>query len=293
MTAPDGSKRSWGRTLKNPIIHIEERFRLRIAMSTSETTLKGNLDFIDDKAGSLSEIWKVVQEPQKRKSTTFQDLHCTPWTENPGSNWDLMKQDLNMEGGNSILELNIAWLLKMKRLNQLPQGKVPVTCVMVKKFCEGILHLQDPTGEIAASTDKCVLDLRDYFRTGTALVLQKVGVYSGSNGDYYLNITRDNIVNIYSHKDDCAHRVQVNPTSVEELVTSQMQCEALQDTRLLLGRHKSTPPRRKSHSATYNDSPPCGSVINASSGPLAKATKSHFQWLDDDIFLAIDDNFLS
>eukprot|EP00058_Branchiostoma_floridae_P006442 XP_002591930.1 hypothetical protein BRAFLDRAFT_79529 [Branchiostoma floridae] len=119
--------------------------------------------------------------------------------------WDTMKKELGLHEDNSSCILgknNIALVLRRASLKLLPQGKVPQLCVWVKLLSldgrNGSVVFRDHTGEMQGTIHQKVLE--EYpsdIKVGTTLVLRQVGVFSPSARNHYLNITLNNIVQVY------------------------------------------------------------------------------------------------
>ncbi|KAM7302745.1 uncharacterized protein ISCGN_018253 [Ixodes scapularis] len=188
---------------------------------------------------SFSEIGKAADEAKaSRKSELPDELLCTPWNcedDDPDSPWQLMRQDMDVSVGDhdDLAVYTIAWALKMKREKQLPRGKVPVLSVCIKSVSNKILTLRDKTGEILASVDKSFQDFKACLKTGTTMVLRKVGVYVNAKKEHCLLLTRDNLVHIYSRLDDVgpARKLSVNDMTRRELeaLCRELQLGALED----------------------------------------------------------------
>lgn len=188
---------------------------------------------------SFSGVGEAADKVASRKLEPADDLLCTPWSaeaDDPFSPWQCLRRDLGMENtkSGSFSNYTITWVLKMKRLQQLPRGKVPVLCVSVKNASKDILTLRDGTGEILATVDKDCQDYKPCLKAGAAVVLMKASVYANDQGQHCLVLTKQNIVQIYSCAEDSSHdvvRVNVNPMTLQELegVCAQLQREALED----------------------------------------------------------------
>ncbi|KAL1425397.1 hypothetical protein MTO96_019193 [Rhipicephalus appendiculatus] len=224
--------------------------------------------FDDDSAGWLAEEPEIVPRkrkfpgpagilPKSRSSLSFpgsgmttgevssvkpeppDDLLCTPWSaeaDNPLSPWQCLRQDLGMEDvkDSKLNEYSIAWVLKMKRLQQLPRGKVPVLCTSIKNVAKDILTLRDGTGEILATIDKSCQDYKYCLKAGAAFILMKASVYVNDHSQHCLVLTKQNIAHIYYSSDDGGpdiNRVDVNPMTLQELecICAQLEREALED----------------------------------------------------------------
>lgn len=196
-------------------------------------------------------VGRIADERTSGQPEPHDDLLCTPWSseaDDPRSPWQHLKQELEMDNakGRFLHGHSIAWVLKMKRLQQLPMGKVPVLCVSVKNASKDILTLRDGTGEILATIDKSCQDYKPCLKTGTALVLMKASVYVNDQSRHCLVLTRQNIVQIYSCAEDGrCERVDVNPMTLPELegVCAQLQREALEEAakRDALGLERDSP----------------------------------------------------
>lgn len=200
---------------------------------------------------SFAAVGRIADERTSGQPEPHDDLLCTPWSseaEDPHSPWQRLKQDLEMDTtkGRFLQGYSIAWVLKMKRLQQLPMGKVPVLCVSVKNASKDILTLRDGTGEILATIDKSCQDYKPCLKAGTAVVLMKASVYVNDQSRHCLVLTRQNIVQIYSCAEDSrCERVDVNPMTLQELevVCTQLQREALEEAakRQALGLERESP----------------------------------------------------
>ncbi|XP_066301545.1 uncharacterized protein [Branchiostoma lanceolatum] len=119
--------------------------------------------------------------------------------------WDTMKKELGLHEDNSSCILgknNIALVLRRASLKLLPQGKVPQLCVWVKLLSldgrNGSVVFRDHTGEMQGTIHQKVLEeYPSEIKAGTTLVLRQVGVFSPSARNHYLNITLNNIVQVY------------------------------------------------------------------------------------------------
>lgn len=181
---------------------------------------------------TTGEVSSVKPEPPD-------DLLCTPWSaeaDNPLSPWQRLRQDLGMEDvkNSKLNEYSIAWVLKMKRLQQLPRGKVPVLCTSIKNVAKDILTLRDGTGEILATIDKSCQDYKYCLKAGAAFILMKASVYVNDHSQHCLVLTKQNIAHIYYSSDDGGpdiNRVDVNPMTLQELecICAQLEREALED----------------------------------------------------------------
>ncbi|XP_077515430.1 uncharacterized protein LOC144125688 [Amblyomma americanum] len=188
---------------------------------------------------SFSGVGEAADKAASRKMEPPDDLLCTPWSaeaDDPLSPWQYLRRDLGMENIKSggLNGYTITWVLKMKRLQQLPRGKVPVLCVAVKNVSKDILTLRDGTGEILATVDKDCQDYKPCLKAGSAIVLMKASVYVNDQGQHCLVLTKQNIVQIYSCTEDGSHdvvRADVNPMTLQELegVCALLQREALED----------------------------------------------------------------
>lgn len=224
--------------------------------------------FDDDSVGWLAEEPEIVPRkrkfpgpagilPKSRSSLSFpgsgmttgevssgkpepqDDLLCTPWSaeaDNPLSPWQHLRKDLGMEDmkDSKLNEYSIAWVLKMKRLQQLPRGKVPVLCTSIKNVAKDILTLRDGTGEILATIDKSCQDYKYCLKAGAAFILMKASVYVNDHSQHCLVLTKQNIAHIYHSCDDSGpdiNRVDVNPMTLQELegMCAQLEREALED----------------------------------------------------------------
>lgn len=219
---------------------------------------------------SFSEIGKAADEAKaSRKSDLPDELLCTPWNcedDDPDSPWQLMRQDMDVSAGDhdNLAVYTIAWALKMKRERQLPRGKVPVLSVCIKSVSNKILTLRDKTGEILASVDKSFQDFKACLKTGTTMVLRKVGVYVNAKKEHCLLLTRDNLVHIYSRPDDVgpARKLSVNDMTRQELeaLCTELQLGALEDA----ARNPSPVPRYSLFATSG------GSPVNALSRTLCR-----------------------
>ncbi|KAI8516045.1 hypothetical protein Bbelb_068580 [Branchiostoma belcheri] len=119
--------------------------------------------------------------------------------------WDTMKKELGLHEDNSSCILgknNIALVLRRASLKLLPQGKVSQLCVWVKLLSSdgrnGSVVFRDHTGEMQGTIHQKVLEeYPSEIKAGTTLVLRQVGVFSPSARNHYLNITLNNIVQVY------------------------------------------------------------------------------------------------
>ncbi|KAL3207566.1 hypothetical protein MRX96_010050 [Rhipicephalus microplus] len=205
---------------------------------------------------TTGEVSSVKPEPPD-------DLLCTPWSaeaDNPLSPWQRLRQDLGMEDvkNSKLNEYSIAWVLKMKRLQQLPRGKVPVLCTSIKNVAKDILTLRDGTGEILATIDKSCQDYKYCLKAGAAFILMKASVYVNDHSQHCLVLTKQNIAHIYYSSDDGGpdiNRVDVNPMTLQELecICAQLEREALEDAAKLPA-YK--PPVQPS-TANSSPKPPC------------------------------------
>ncbi|KAH7965637.1 hypothetical protein HPB49_009061 [Dermacentor silvarum] len=188
---------------------------------------------------SFSGSGMTTGEANSRKPEPPDDLLCTPWSaeaDNPLSPWQHLRQDLGIEDlkDSNLNEYSIAWVLKMKRLQQLPRGKVPVLCTSIKNVAKNILTLRDGTGEILATIDKSCQDYKPCLKAGAAFILVKASVYVNDHGQHCLVLTKQNIVQIYSCAEDGASdviRIDVNPMTLQDLegICAQLEREALED----------------------------------------------------------------
>ncbi|XP_075535895.1 uncharacterized protein LOC142571436 isoform X1 [Dermacentor variabilis] len=188
---------------------------------------------------SFSGFGMTTGEANSRKPEPPDDLLCTPWSaeaDNPLSPWQHLRQDLGIEDlkDSNLNEYSIAWVLKMKRLQQLPRGKVPVLCTSIKNVAKNILTLRDGTGEILATIDKSCQDYKPCLKAGAAFILVKASVYVNDHGQHCLVLTKQNIVQIYSCAEDGTSdvsRIDVNPMTLQDLegICAQLEHEALED----------------------------------------------------------------
>ncbi|CAH1238504.1 C17orf53 [Branchiostoma lanceolatum] len=143
----------------------------------------------------------VAKKPKDEDLTSSQLSQEDP---RKGS-WDTMKKELGLHEDNSSCMLgknNIALVLRRASLKLLPQGKVPQLCVWVKLLSldgrNGSVVFRDHTGEMQGTIHQKVLEeYPSEIKAGTTLVLRQVGVFSPSARNHYLNITLNNIVQVY------------------------------------------------------------------------------------------------
>lgn len=228
---------------------------------------------------------KTIGEVSSKKPEPHDDLLCTPWSaeaDNPLSPWQRLRQDLGIEEvkGSKLNEYSIAWVLKMKRLQQLPRGKVPVLCASIKNVAKDILTLRDGTGEILATIDKSCQDYKSCLKAGAAFILMKASVYVNDHSQHCLVLTKQNIALIYSCAEDGdtdITRVDVNPMTLQELegICAQLEREALEDA----AKHETGVSKHQNSSLSSCSSPQLESCARNFSPVPRSCTNGRAQWI--------------
>ncbi|XP_019851238.1 PREDICTED: endochitinase A-like [Amphimedon queenslandica] len=118
--------------------------------------------------------------------------------------WAIMRSELDVNDPltSAILNANIASIIRQASKKELPNGKVPHLCALVKSIVTSTKSatalLQDPSGEMHAAVHILVMEeYKDEFVEGSVAILRQVSVFSPSSRKHYLNVTLDNIVRIY------------------------------------------------------------------------------------------------
>ena len=88
----------------------------------------------------------LMWTPQICRDYEPNDFYQWPWTQ---AKADLSKMPFSISELN-LRELNIDWVLRSVKMNQLPNGKVPLIAVFVKSVsyncCGADLVVKDPSG---------------------------------------------------------------------------------------------------------------------------------------------------
>ncbi|KAH6938501.1 hypothetical protein HPB50_010166 [Hyalomma asiaticum] len=228
---------------------------------------------------------RTTGEVSSKKPEPHDDLLCTPWSAEAGdplSPWQRLRQDLGIEEvkGSKLNQYSIAWVLKMKRLQQLPRGKVPVLCASIKNVAKDILTLRDGTGEILATIDKSCQDYKSCLKAGAAFILMKASVYVNDHSQHCLVLTKQNIALIYSCAEDGdtdITRVDVNPMTLQELegICAQLEREALEDA----AKRETGVTERQNSSLSSCGSPQLESCARNFSPVPRSCTNGRAQWI--------------
>ncbi|XP_036609528.1 homologous recombination OB-fold protein [Trichosurus vulpecula] len=120
--------------------------------------------------------------------------------------WLTMKAELGLDDQDPACFLHtysIVMVLRKAALKQLPRNKVPTMAVMIKSLSRNTVDasvvFKDPTGEMQGTVHRLLLEERqNELRTGSVLLLKQIGVFSPSLRNHYLNVTPNNLVQIYS-----------------------------------------------------------------------------------------------
>lgn len=126
------------------------------------------------------------------------------------STWLTMEEQLGLNQENqscSLTKYSIAWLIRKANAKQLPVGKMPFLASIIKsliiKGIDACVVLRDKTGEIVGTIHRQLLEeFSDVMQVGSVLVLKQIGIFSPANRRHYLNITRQNVLCIYSIQED-------------------------------------------------------------------------------------------
>ncbi|KAM9000141.1 homologous recombination OB-fold protein isoform 2-T2 [Sarcophilus harrisii] len=120
--------------------------------------------------------------------------------------WLTMKAELGLDDQDPACFLHtysIVMVLRKAALKQLPRNKVPTMAVMIKSLSRNTVDasvvFRDPTGEMQGTVHRLLLEERqNELKTGSVLLLKQIGVFSPSLRNHYLNVTPNNLVQIYS-----------------------------------------------------------------------------------------------
>ncbi|XP_074117236.1 homologous recombination OB-fold protein isoform X2 [Sminthopsis crassicaudata] len=120
--------------------------------------------------------------------------------------WLTMKAELGLDDQDPTCFLHtysIVMVLRKAALKQLPRNKVPTMAVMIKSLSRNTVDasvvFRDPTGEMQGTVHRLLLEERqNELKTGSVLLLKQIGVFSPSLRNHYLNVTPNNLVQIYS-----------------------------------------------------------------------------------------------
>ncbi|XP_027729209.1 uncharacterized protein C17orf53 homolog isoform X2 [Vombatus ursinus] len=120
--------------------------------------------------------------------------------------WLTMKAELGLDDQDPSCFLHtysIVMVLRKAALKQLPRNKVPTMAVMIKSLSRSTVDasvvFKDPTGEMQGTVHRLLLEERqNELKTGSVLLLKQIGVFSPSLRNHYLNVTPNNLVQIYS-----------------------------------------------------------------------------------------------
>ncbi|XP_014669326.1 PREDICTED: uncharacterized protein LOC106810461 [Priapulus caudatus] len=121
--------------------------------------------------------------------------------------WRVMQKDLENEQASSLSHFRLSWVQRKATMKQLPKGKVPFLCVIVKSVtftgADAIIVVKDPTGEMQGTVHRQVMDEHEMtFKGGAGVFLNQCGVFSPSPRSHYLNITSRNLLRIYVQTED-------------------------------------------------------------------------------------------
>ena len=180
----------------------------------------GNLPAIDDLAGELPALSEVMRDggdeadESAGKKKASSPLPVTEWETQP---WLQMLQALNVDAfplypdETSVLRFNLA------RIQREQLTKVQYVVAMIKTITttdvDGFITLKDPTGEMQGTVHRKVLE--DYaldMRVGSVVVLQRVSIFNPSPSTKYLNITPENLVQIFCAEPELAALTQSSTT---------------------------------------------------------------------------------
>ncbi|XP_072502142.1 homologous recombination OB-fold protein [Notamacropus eugenii] len=120
--------------------------------------------------------------------------------------WLTMKAELGLDDQDPacfLHEYSIVMVLRKAALKQLPRNKVPTMAVMIKSLSRSTVDasvvFRDPTGEMQGTVHRLLLEERqNELKTGSVLLLKQIGVFSPSLRNHYLNVTPNNLVQIYN-----------------------------------------------------------------------------------------------
>ncbi|KAM6163564.1 LOW QUALITY PROTEIN: homologous recombination OB-fold protein [Rhynchocyon petersi] len=120
--------------------------------------------------------------------------------------WLTMKSSLGLDDQDPTCFLctySIIMVLRKAALKQLPRNKVPKMAVMIKSLTRSTMDasvvFKDPTGEMQGTVHRVLLETRqNELKPGSVLLLKQIGVFSPSLRNHYLNVTPNNLVQIYS-----------------------------------------------------------------------------------------------
>ncbi|CAM9331534.1 unnamed protein product [Lampetra fluviatilis] len=142
-------------------------------------------------------IAKLSSLPSSQQSSFEEDFGRGPWV--------AMKAALGVDERNPSSFLcthSIIMVLRKASLKQLPKGKVPTMCILLKSLVQtgsdAKAVFKDPTGEMHGTIHRQLVEQhQSQLRAGVVLHLQQVGVLSPSCRNHYLNITPRNVVRIF------------------------------------------------------------------------------------------------
>ncbi|XP_042638803.1 homologous recombination OB-fold protein [Orycteropus afer afer] len=120
--------------------------------------------------------------------------------------WLTMKSALGLDERDPTCFLctySIIMVLRKAALKQLPRNKVPNMAVMIKSLTRSTMDasvvFKDPTGEMQGTVHRVLLEThQNELKPGSVLLLKQIGVFSPSLRNHYLNVTPNNLVDIYS-----------------------------------------------------------------------------------------------
>ncbi|XP_032807486.2 homologous recombination OB-fold protein isoform X2 [Petromyzon marinus] len=142
-------------------------------------------------------VAKLSSLPSSQQSSFEEDFGRGPWV--------AMKAALGVDERNPSSFLcthSIIMVLRKASLKQLPKGKVPIMCILLKSLVQtgsdAKAVFKDPTGEMQGTIHRQLVEQhQSQLRAGVVLHLQQVGVLSPSCRNHYLNITPRNVVRIF------------------------------------------------------------------------------------------------
>ncbi|XP_020853461.1 homologous recombination OB-fold protein isoform X2 [Phascolarctos cinereus] len=150
---------------------------------------------------------KFQKEEVPSSQSSEEDFEHGPWL--------TMKAELGLDDQDPSCFLrtySIVMVLRKAALKQLPRNKVPTMAVMIKSLSRSTVDasvvFKDPTGEMQGTVHRLLLEERqNELKTGSVLLLKQIGVFSPSLRNHYLNVTPNNLVQIYSPDSNGDERV--------------------------------------------------------------------------------------
>ncbi|XP_057716473.1 homologous recombination OB-fold protein isoform X2 [Corythoichthys intestinalis] len=151
----------------------------------------------------------VAERPPKQVSSSQSEEE-----EFSSGPWAAMKAEMGLDERNPVCFLrsySVVMVLRKAALKQLNKNKVPNMAVMLKSInhthTDAKAVFKDPTGEIQGTFHRRLLEER--------LGELKVGVFSPSHRNHYLNVTPKNLLRVYSPDGMCHTSGQLPPLILE------------------------------------------------------------------------------